>query len=109
MTRYQVVFSPELGLPPADFARAWNEDSDASSKAQAHLATDGAKGFDPTLAMAVDLLIALGVNITSSALYDLIKAIIVKKSAHKPPRHIHIREHKKPDGPSILVVDIDEG
>jgi hypothetical protein len=105
---YQIALSPELGLTPADFVTAWNADSECRKLAEVRLSPPAAgTSFDPTIMnVAIDLLIALGTNVTSSAIYDLVKKLLEKKG--KPGKHTHMLEMKKPDGTQIVVVDIDE-
>ncbi len=102
---YQIALSPELGLTTADFIAAWNEDTEARNVAAARLSTPTSTNFDPALAMAVDLAIAVGTGVASGALYDLLKKVLVKKGVKK---HTHIEEMKKPDGTRLFIVDIDE-
>ena len=102
---YQIVLSPNLNISSADFVNAWNEDTEARTKAEAQLASSGAANFNPMVDMAMVVLSNVGWGIATNAIYDLIKQILVKQGVKK---HTHIVEVKKPDGTSIRVVDIDE-
>lgn len=106
---YQIVLSPDFGIPPEEFARAWNETAQARAIAEARLVESKGTQFDPTLVAGI--LIGVATNVASSALYDLIKEVIRRlqdrQSTH-PRTHTHIEELNKPDGTRLVVVDIDE-
>ncbi len=105
MQEYHIALSPDLGLTPDDFIVAWNQDPQAGANGQTSLAeTTGKEYYDATLAN--EIILSLTTGIVGNALYDLIKAVLIKKGAHK--KHTHIHETKKPDGTRLLIVDIDE-
>src|SRR5579863_4935058 len=105
MEKYHIALSPDLGLSPADFVAAWNEDAAARTNGETQLAESISKDYlDPTLVN--EIVLSLTTGIVGNALYDLIKAVLLKKGIHK--KHTHIHETKKPDGTRLLVVDIDE-
>ena len=103
MEDYQIALSPDLGLNPADFIVAWNEETATRTNGQAHLAPATGKHYDA--ALMSEIVLSLTTGIVGNALYDLIKQVLVKKGVHK---HTHIAEMKKPDGTRLLIVDIDE-
>ncbi len=78
---YQIALSPDLGLRSSDFIAAWNEDAESRNVAEARLSTSASAHYDPTLAAAIDLLLAVGTGVASNVLYDLIKKVLVN-----PPR-----------------------
>jgi hypothetical protein len=49
MENYQIALSPDLGLSPADFVTAWNEEAEARNLAEAHLVPSTSEHYDPTL------------------------------------------------------------
>ena len=103
MEEYQIALSPDLGLKPADFIVAWNEEAAAHANGEASLALSAGKHYDA--ALMSEIVLSLTTGIVGNALYDLIKQVLVKKGVHK---HTHIAEMKKPDGTRLLIIDIDE-
>ena len=106
---YQIVLSPDFGILPEEFARAWNETAQARAIAEARLVEGKGTQFD--LTFVAGILIGVATNVASSAIYDLIKEVIRRlqdrQSTH-PSKHTHIEELNKPDGTRLVVVDIDE-
>jgi|SRR5947209_5522114 hypothetical protein len=101
---YQILLSPDLDLRPADFVASWNEEAAAHNLPQAHLVPSASKQYDQALLQ--EIVLSLTTGVASSAIYELIKYVVVKKKGgHK---HTHIEESKKADGTHLLVVDIDE-
>ena len=108
---YQIALSPDLGLSPADFVTAWNEEAEAGSVAEARLTPSTSTSYDPLLLGVVAVLGSIGTSVTANAIYDLIKKVLAKKGvpqAATPSTHIQIMEIKKPGGTDILVVDIEK-
>jgi hypothetical protein len=104
MEAYQIALSPELGLSPADFVAAWNEEAESRAHGQAHLAEATSKGyFEP---ITTTIVIGVVTGIAANALYDLIKKVLVNKDVHTT--HTHFEELKKPDGTHLVIVDRDE-
>ena len=104
MENYQIALSPDLGLSPADFVAAWNEEAEARTNGEARLTEATSKGyFDP---LTTAIVIGVVTGIAGNTIYDLIKKVLVKKGVHN--KHTHIEEMKKPDGTRLLIVDIDE-
>ena len=105
MENYQIALSPDLGLSAADFVAAWNEDAEARTNGETRLAASTGKDYFDA-ALANEIVLSLTTGIVGNALYDLIKAVLVKRGVHH--KHTHIQETKKSDGTRLLVVDIDE-
>ncbi len=104
MEEYYIALSPGTGLSAAEFVTAWNEEEECRAVAVAQLVPPTSKQYDFNL--LADVLLALVMNITSSALYDLIKRALMKRGVSS--EHIHIEALQKPDGTRFTVVDIDE-
>src|SRR5579884_3392493 len=112
---YQVALSPDLGITPEEFAEAWNEAQRDPEIGKAQIVESKGTSFvEPVL---TTIAVGIAINVASSAIYDLIKYAVerarekkAQQAATTPPahKHTHIEETKKPDGSSILVVDIDE-
>jgi hypothetical protein len=102
-TQYTVALSPDLGLSPTEFVSAWNSDSEASQSGQARLSTAPNVEYDITL--LVGALLSIPAGLATNTLYDLIKAILVKKGVHK---QTHIEVLEQPDGTRFLVIDTQE-
>ena len=103
MEDYHIAISPDLGLKPADFIAAWNEETVTRTNGQAHLAPSTGRDYDA--ALMSEIVLSLTTGIVGNALYDLVKWVLVKKGVHK---HTHIEEMKKSDGTRLLIVDIDK-
>lgn len=103
---YAIVFSPDLHLNAADFVAAWNEATDCRTVAKANVSTTSPGQFDPTLFDGTMVLLGgLALNVASNALYDLIKAVLVKQGVRK---RTVIKQLDQPDGSRLLVVTIEE-
>ena len=105
METYHITLSPDLGLSSADFIAAWNEDATARTNGETQLVESTGKDYFDA-AVANEIVLSLTTGIVGNALYDLIKAVLVKRGVHK--KHTHVEETKKSDGTRLLVVDIDE-
>lgn len=104
MEEYYIALSPDFDLSPTEFVAAWNAEQECRTVAIARLVLPVSQQYDFNL--FADVLLALVMNVTSSALYDLIKKALAKRGA--PSKHIHIEALQKPDGTRFLVVDSDE-
>jgi hypothetical protein len=102
---YQIALSPNLGLSPADFITAWNEDPDTRTIAEASLSETSSASYNPLLDATMAILGTVSSGIAINVLSDLLKQLFVKKGIHK---HTRITEVKKPDGTHILIIDIEE-
>jgi hypothetical protein len=104
--KYQLALDPEIGLSAGDFAAAWNASAECQQAAQALLVSPPSVGYDPAaLAAAQVVLETLLLGVASSALYDMIKALFVRKGIR---RKIEIHEVTQANGTHILVVSIVE-
>lgn len=106
---YQIALDPDLGLSPADFAAAWNETEAATTTATITLASSDSKSyFDPvTTTIIVTAVSTIGLGVVTNAIYDVLKAALVKKG--KPHKRTKITHLKQPDGTELLVIDGEEG
>jgi len=112
---YQIALSPNLDIPPEEFASTWNETPQTRVIAEARFTE--AEGVQFDAALITGILISVGTGVTINLLTDLIKDIIqrlrdknsVQTSQVTPThKHTHIERIKKPDGTEMLIVDIDE-
>ncbi len=104
MDEYYIAFSPDFELNPTEFVAIWNEEKECRAVAVARLVPPASQQYDFNL--FADVLLALVMNVTSSALYDLIKKALAKRGASS--KHIHIETLQKPDGTRFLRVDSEE-
>jgi hypothetical protein len=104
MEAYQIALSPALGMSPADFVAAWNEQAEAYTNGTARLAETTSKGYLDPFTMTIVINIVTG--IAASAIYDLVKKVVANQDAHHT--HTHVEELNQPDGTRVLIVDIDE-
>jgi len=104
---YQLTLSPEIGLSSTDVVTAWNDDPPLRSQAEAHLFSSRSHVyFDPSLlGMDIDFVIGVGADMTSSALYELIKQLLQKRGIHKQTQFI---EQEQTNGNHLLVITMDE-
>lgn len=103
---YQLVFSPRLNIAADDFVTSWNEDAQTKAVAQAHLTPNAEKSYsDPTMETILFVVTTVGLGLGTNALYDLIKAAVVKKG---PKRHVKITKLDQPDGTHLLIFDEEE-
>ena len=75
---YHLMISPDLDLSPSDILAAWNADASARDVAQARLTQPSTKHYDPTITAIVTLVSSVGVGVLTNALYDVLKAAILK-------------------------------
>jgi len=104
MEEYQIAFSPELSIDPADFVAAWNEEAEAIANGKARLDEATSKGYIEPVTTTIVIGIATG--IAANAIYDLIKKILAKRGTHTT--HTHFEELSMPDGTHLLIVDRDD-
>jgi hypothetical protein len=103
---YQLVFAPGLSIAPADFVTAWNEDGSTQEVAHAQLVSSTTKSYDGVLLDAVLLVVnAVVLPLGTSALYDLIKGVVVKQKKHKRTK---ITQLDQPDGTHLLIIEEEE-
>jgi len=103
---YHLMLDPRLDLSARDFADAWNASPDCRAAAFARLAEGAPAQFDPALAQAGQIVLeGLLLGAAGNALYDLLKALFIRKGIC---RKIDIVEITRPDGVHILVTSIVE-
>lgn len=110
---YKLMLSPDLDISPEDFAASWNVTDQAQTCGQAQLSP--LRGAQYDLSLAAGTLITIVTNLASSALYDYLKMLIqqLPTKSHVPQTHnsrrrLHVEELKKPDGTSLLIIDLEE-
>ena len=96
----QIVLSPDLGLAPADFVAAWNEDAECRSVAEVRLPDESVQ-YDLTTGIVLGIFTGIAAN----ALYDLIKKVLVKKGVTKETEFTQL---EKTDGTRLTIVKISE-
>ncbi len=100
---YQLVFSPRLEIAADDFVTSWNEDEQTQELAEAHLTPHSERAYnDPTMETVLFIVSTVGLGLGTNALYDLIKAAVIKK---KPKKSIKLTEFDHPDGTHLLIFD----
>jgi hypothetical protein len=103
---YQIALAPDLGLSARAFSEAWNDTPECRAAAQARLAGPTAEQYNPDLiAGAVAVLGSVAVGLATNALYDLIKAALLKRGVRKRTEMIQLDQ---PDGTRLIVVQIVE-
>ena len=101
---YQVVLPPELELSPEELVSEWNQDKNCSEAADARSDPERSK-YDETV---VAVLGVVAGSLATSALYDLLKGVVIRLLAKKQvKRSIQVTKFEK-DGASLLVVSIEE-
>jgi hypothetical protein len=102
---YQLVFSSGLGITPADFVTAWNEEVGTQEVAQAELVPNPTKAFSGPVVETVLLVTnTIALPIATNALYELIKGVVVKQKKGKYKR-TKITQFDQPDGTHVLVIE----
>ncbi len=102
---YQIALSPDLGLDPANFVSAWNENADCRTIADARLAPSSSSHYDPFLLGAIAILSSVGLGVATNAIYDLIKQLFVKRGIQKCIKFTQLDQR---DGTHLLVIQIEE-
>jgi hypothetical protein len=109
---YALLVAPDLDLTPDDIAVVWNADAQASSLAHAQLTPAPAQHFNPLLDSLVTLITAsggtIGVGLLTNALYDVLKAAVIRKHGQPPQKRFKITQLDQPDGTHLLVIEQDE-
>ena len=104
---YQLVFAPGLEIAPADFVAAWNEEISTQEVAQAQLVSSATKSFGgPVLDVVVLVVNSVVLPIGTSALYELIKGVVIKEKKDKHShKHTKITQIEQPNGTRLLIVE----
>jgi hypothetical protein len=103
MDRLVVALDRGVGVSPAEFAAAWARDDEARTVGQADLGSSPHGEYVADVLMLV--VIPLLVNISSSALYDLVRRIIARShAAERESPSLELVEVTLANGDRILVV-----
>jgi hypothetical protein len=118
MTDYQMTLSPDLEIDAAEFVTAWNDTPNCREVAEAQLETSAAVDYDPLFAGVAVFLSGIAVGLTTNALYDLVKKVVLnqapvqklleKRGLEKHTDVIDIQTVQQPDGTPLLVVVLKE-
>jgi hypothetical protein len=107
---YQIVISPGLGLPAAEFIALWNDTPACRQTAQARLADAGSASYDLDPALIQQGLIFLG-GVAGGIALDLVKDLAKERLKayleHKlpqPPPEVKVEAVPQPDGSVLLVI-----
>lgn len=102
----KIVFDPALGITPAQFVAAWNDNPAYVSQGAARVeATETAKSMDlASTGLAVVSNIAIG--LLTSLIYDLVKGVLAERNEET---QIQVQEVPQPDGTTLLVVLVEKG
>jgi Asp-tRNA(Asn)/Glu-tRNA(Gln) amidotransferase B subunit len=113
MNDYQIRFSPQLEIKPADFVAAWNDTQVCRAVAEAKINTS-AKTYD--VASAITLLSGIARGVATNMIYDLIKQAVINQVAVQHllkkrglPKHtdsISVQTVEQSDGSQMLIVVI---
>ena len=101
---YQIALPPDLGLSPADFVSAWNEEPECRTMAEARLADSTSRQYEP-FSVGVAVLGSVSVGVATNAIYDWIKKVLTK---NKVGKHTKFTLLDQPDGTRVIVVEIVE-
>jgi hypothetical protein len=118
MTDYKITFSPELEINTEDFVSAWNDTPNCREVAEAQLETSAVVDYDPLLASTMVFISGIAIGMTTNALYDMLKQIVLKQASvqkllekrggQKNTEVIEIKTVQQSDGSSLLVVVLKE-
>ncbi len=102
---YTLSLDPDLEISPAEFAAAWNVIPECRENATAQVKPGIPTMFDPYAADLVSLVVVpLLVNLASNALYDLIKAALLKGGVQQRTR---IEQRMQPDGSVLTTITVE--
>lgn len=102
MDRVTVTIDPSVGVSPADFVAAWGQDADAMATGTARVEKARGEVFVPGLVELV--VVPLAVNLVSSALYDLVRHIVMKARRGKEVSEVEVVELATAEGERLVVV-----
>ncbi len=104
--KYQLLFSPRLGVSPREFISVWNEDADAHAIGQMHLELGVQKSYNDPLIETIWLITStVGMGIATNALYDIVKKTLLKQ---KQKKRIKFTKLDQPDGTHLLIFEEEE-
>jgi hypothetical protein len=102
----KLAIDPSVQVSPRQFAADWNADPRTDDLATADLQSTGLAGIDPDLGDIVLLVTTqTSMAVSGTALYDLIKDIIVKQGVLQ---QFQIVQREADDGSELLVVTAEE-
>ncbi|GAA1036319.1 hypothetical protein GCM10009557_46700 [Virgisporangium ochraceum] len=111
MDRLLVAVDSAVGVRAEDLAAVWRDDPEAAAVGPASVGDGGSGGrvFVPGLVELV--VVPLAVNLASTALYELVRRLVVRSSAQQasqpapqPVLDLELVESTTPDGDRVLVV-----
>jgi hypothetical protein len=98
---YQIALPPTLPVTPAHFVAAWNQDRATQDAGTAKVVQPSTAQYEPVTMGAV--LVSIAAGVATSALYDLIKHLLIKEGVQQ---RIEIQQIPNPSGDPTLVVTI---
>jgi hypothetical protein len=108
MEEYQFALAPDLGIRSTELITAWNADPTYRKQAEALLVSSSPGTYDPFtegMIVLMGTVGAVGTNVLSSLLYDLLKEKLAAKGIHK---HVKTTTVELPNGTRLTVVESDE-
>lgn len=100
------LLDPSLGIDGQALAAAWNANPRRRAAAKARVGASRHKSFDPALAeLATLVLIPMLVNLSTSALYDMIKLLLIEQGVMKTTRVV---AYTAPDGTRVQIITVEE-
>ncbi|GAA0913069.1 hypothetical protein GCM10009557_86940 [Virgisporangium ochraceum] len=105
MDRLLVAVDSAVGVRAEDLAAVWRDDPEAAAVGPASVGDGGSGGrvFVPGLVELV--VVPLAVNLASTALYELVRRLVVRSSAQPAPvLDLELIESTTPNGDRVLVV-----
>ena len=102
---FLIQASPSFSLDSADFVRLWNADPEFTRIAIARLSDHNAstEHYDGGLTLYA-VLGAISLNISASAIYDLMKRLVLSKK--RPEEDVEFIALDKPDGTHVITLRI---
>jgi hypothetical protein len=97
-----VVVDRGVGFGPGELAAWWGEDAEAVGLGQASVQEGVNPAFGPEIFEWVA--IPLGVNLASSALYDLVKRLVTRSRAATQEGAVEIVHSTTGEGDPVVVV-----
>jgi len=114
MNDYQIRFSPQLGINPADFVAAWNASENCRDVAEAQIDMGAAVDFDSTATKVLTLLGGIAIGVATNTIYDLIKNTVINlptvqktlatQTLPANTEFVDIQQVEQPDGTKLLIV-----
>jgi len=99
---YVITVDSSLSPNPALFADLWNNNSVTSNTAFAEVPKSNSETYSSTRTIILSILGGISLNITSDALYDLIKQQFEK--SHPNASSVIVAATSQPDGTTIVTI-----